>query len=381
MKPRTAPVCRVLGGLSLALLCVPIGHELMRDEMFGPPPPEPVAAAPEDPATAATSVAQERSRLGDLPSTLPLGAGCAPSCYTLLASSGEAWDPGHARAALVSAPPVEELPPAGAAGMAIAFAQAAVMEVPSTPTQRSRYEPVQPTMPAMPARPGGLWLQPVISALLEPADPATTASTEPPPRPAEPQGEGAPPAAVPPDAQAAPPLFDPSSTSPAANAGAPFKRGDKPSEKPGARSESPLPYGPAPNGTAPSGNLPARGPAGTPDGTDPATSFVPVSDAPNAAPVATPAEAPRWNEPVFNGGGPAPATPSPQPLIEGIGPVVERIAGGDPGPGESPALTPRLEAALPSLLLVVAAVPEPTSLTLFAIAGCCLAGLRRARRR
>lgn len=382
MNPRIAPVCRVLGGLSLALLCVPIGHELTREAPFGATPAEPIAAVPDGSAVPAKRVAEARSPLGDPPSTLPLGAGCAPSCSTLLAGSGETWEPSHARAAQVSAPPVEELelPPAGAVGVAVAFAQAAVEAVNSTPAQTRRYEPAQspmPPQPARPARPGGLWLQPVISALLEPAEPATTETTDPQQPAAEPQGEGKTPAAMPPDAHAAPPLFDPSSTSPAANPGAPSKRGSLPSEKPGARSASPLPYGPAPNVTAPGGGPPANGPAGTPDGTDPAT----------------PVETPPWNNPVFSGGGPGPAAPgqpatpsqqppgSPQPLIEGIGPVVERIAGGDPAPGELPAFTPGLEAALPSLLLVVAAVPEPASLSLFGIAAFCLAGLRRARRR
>jgi hypothetical protein len=401
MRPRTAPLYRVLGGLSLALLWVPLGNELSPDDMVGMArdTAEDVAAA--QAGAAVTAAAQRTQQLApaiSVPSTFPLASPCAPSCSTLLAGmegSHSFWDAGPARAVPVSAPAVdEEAPPARGASVAIAFAQAAVQPAAAAPTPGGRYTPAEPVMPA---RPGRLWVEPVVTALFDPdaAEPGPTEGTaEPPTQPdaAAPQEEGKTPAAVPADDHAAPAPFDPLSTSPAASPGAPFKRGSQPSEKPGARAAAPLPSGTAPNGAAPSGNGP--GPSGPADGTDPAHAFVPAGEAPNAAPASTPVETPRWSTPVYQGGGPGPATPSqpatpaPQlagpgsllPLIESIGPVVERIAGGSPAPGEHPLLAPRAEAALPSVLLVVAAVPEPSSLALFGIAAFCLAGLRRARR-
>jgi hypothetical protein len=55
-------------------------------------------------------------------------------------------------------------------------------------------------------------------------------------------------------------------------------------------------------------------------------------------------------------------------------PVLDNIANPPPGPEDT------LDAGLPNDLVVVAAVPEPTSLALLAIAALGLAGIGRTRR-
>jgi hypothetical protein len=385
MNTRTAPIYRALCGMSLALLCGSLGQQFAPDAP-APTPTEPTAsadsAAAADSTVALASRTTPGSRSVEPPSTFPIASPCTDHCGILPAGSDLSWGVTDHRVAPVSAPPMEEPPPARGPDVAIAYAQAAVQQPTAEPHAGEPFSFASPRVPVVPARPGGLSLDPIVLALLETETVPTddTADAVPLTAATDPRGET-------PDAHAAPDLLDPSSSYPSADSGAPFKRGSQPSEKPGARSAAPLPYGQAPN---------AHGPAMGPGSADPAGGGAPTvsldlpHQAENPWSDKTPGDVPDWMAPVLNpGGDPGPAVAGPQiggpapllPLFNDTEPLVERIASGTPGPGEDPFRAPRLEsAARPTDLLVAAAVPEPTSLLLFAIASFSMAGLGRARR-
>jgi hypothetical protein len=303
----------------------------------------------------------------------------------LATSMDSAWGSGHARAALISAPPTDDAPAPRGADVVLAFAQAAAQPVTAAPAPSGGSWAATPITPM---RPGGLWIEPVVSALLDPDPPLQPSNPQTPLAATEPLGEGTTTATVPPDAHAVPAPFDPSLSSPG-TAGTPFKRGTQPSEKPGARSAAPLPNQfQFPNTIHAITPAQPRGSA-DPASPNPDSSFDPPAEAANPSPDATPADAPRGLAPVLDrGGDPGPTGTGPQfsgpaqlPSLNDTGRVLERVATGTPGPGENPFNAPRFEVvALPADLLVAAVVPEPASLLLFAIASFSLAGLGRARR-
>jgi hypothetical protein len=253
MNPRIAPLVRVVGGLSLALLCVLLGLQQNAGEWAEGPPPtlEDVAAMLDEASTSTTSP------LAPAPAAVPLSAptavypalaSCGPSCSGVAAPVELSWGTGHVAAARVSAPAEEDTPPARGADVAIAFAQAAAQ---SAAPAAGPSEPSWPTPPVAPTPPGSGWLQPVVSALFDadPSPPTPTATGPTLPTATPPQGTGSTPTAVPLTAQPTPESFVPSATAAPTGPGAPSKRHRQPGEK--ANGSTPAPLAAATGGDRP----------------------------------------------------------------------------------------------------------------------------------
>lgn len=386
MNPRTAPLVRVLGGLSLALLCVHTGLQQNASESEGAPPPtlddfatvleEAPAAAPRAKTLALTA----------LPAPSALGSGfvsCGTSCAGVAAPVELSWGTGHVAAAPVSAPVMEEMPPARGADVAIAFAQAAVQSVAPAETPTERWWPTPPAVSPPPA-PG--WLAPVVSALFEPdpAQPLHTGSGH--TQPTAPPPNGTSPMAVPLSADPTPEGFNPS-TNPS---GTPFKRTRQPGDKANGPAPAPLVAGPVAYPNQPAGGGQGNG-GDHPEDNDDETpaNTTPVNTTPVNTPDNGPGQAsdhvPAWVPPVSGPGlgpvdnGPQPGVPAPwAPLV--TAPLVDRVA--NPQPRAEDLLVPPLESVTsPLQAVVVAAVAEPGGLALLSLAALGLAGLQRRRAR
>ena len=386
MNLRTAPVVRVVGGLSLLLLCIQVGLQQNAVEWPEAPPPslEDVAAVLDDAAPAARRLAAAPAPSTAPPAGFGLPASCGSSCGGVPAPVELSWGTGHAAAVAVPAPPADEAPPARGADVAVAFAQAAAQStVPAMPEERS-----WPTSPGLPARPGTPSVQPVVSALFDPdpAQPLQPATDPVLPAATPPQADGTTPMAVPLDADALP------EGAHAPSPGAPFKRSGQPGDKAGGRAPVPLaappvfhPYGtpggstggggtaPGPTGQA-SADAPGQpGAASDPGPGQPPTEFpgLPV-EFPGHVPADLPDPAPGWL---------TPSLPPTLPLLEDPS-VPDRVAAGEPQPGDNPLLTPRLEpVALPGDVLAAAVVSEPGALALLALAAMGLVATRRPTQR
>lgn len=388
MNPRTAPLVRIVGGLSLALLCALLGLQQDAGEWAETPAPEDASLSPVlDDASSITPAALPAPAAVPLPApaaVYPAPASCGPSCSGVAAPVELSWGTGHVAAARVSAPAEEEAPPARGADVAIAFAQAAAQSAaPAAAPSESRW----PTPPVTPTPPASGWLEPVVSALFH-ADPAppTPMVTDPAlPAATPPQGTGTTPTAVPLAAQPTPEAFVPSSvtSAPIDPAGAPAKRPRKPGEK--ATGSAPAPLAAAP--------VPARGGTGQggetdPNASDPPFTEAPPIDSPGQGPgqpfIDAPGHVPAWVPPVSGPGlgpvdnNPQPGVPSPWAPLLNDPPLVDRVAA--PQPRAEDLLVPNVEpAASPLQAVVAAAVAEPGSLVLLALAALGLAALQRQR--
>lgn len=387
MNPRTAPLVRVVGGLSLALLCVLLGLQQNASEWAEAPAPSPEDVSPVlDEAISITPAAPAPA-----PAAVPLSAptaahpalaSCGPSCSGVAAPVELSWGTGHVAAARVSAPAEEEAPPARGADVAIAFAQAAAQ---SAAPAAGPSEPSWPAPPVVPTPPGSGWLQPVVSALFDADPPAPTPTATDPtlPTASPPQGTGTTPTAVPLTAQPTPEGFVPSATAAPTGPGVPSKRHRQPGDK--ANGSTPAPLAAA--------SVPARGGTGQGGGSDPDPSDQPFTDTPSTATSGqgpgqpfsqAPDHVPAWVPPVSGPGlgpvdnNPQPGVPSPWAPLLSDPPLVDRVAA--PQPRAEDLLIPNLEPTASPLEAVVAAVvAEPGSLALLALAALGMAGLQRQR--
>ena len=396
MTLRTAPIVRVLGGISLAVLCVHLAMQQTSGQWNESPPPtaEEAGAVPDEAPSTATRPAAPAAPAQSAPSAVDSAlASCGSSCGGAAAAPVElSWGAGQVAAARVSAAPVEDTPPARGADVAVAFAQTAAQSAMPAAAPGERGWPSQPAVSTPPGNSG--WLEPVVSALLEPdpAPPTPTGTDTPLPTP--PQGEATTPMAVPLVAQPTPAGVDPWSpiATPITPAGAPFKRTGQPGDKAGGRAPAPLagapvfhPYLPArgQGGQGGEGGGEDPSPSGLPFADTP-SSDAPFTDSPGRAPADVPSSVPDWvpavsgpgQAPVF-GHTPLPGAPAPWVPLLSDPPLVDRVAAG-PRARPEDLLTPALEpAATPLDAVVAAVVTEPGSLALLAIAALGLAGLQR----
>ena len=394
MNPQAGPLVRVVGGVSLVLLCVQVGLRLNAPEWEESPP-----ATFDDLAATVADASPEAPRPAAQPSATPSravpavygafpAAGCGASCGLHIAAPAEfPWGTGPVATALVTAPPVDELPPARGADVAVAFAQAAAWSAPADAVPQERPWPAPPVLPT---RPGGTWLEPVVSALFDPDPAQPLQPATPAVQPTEAQSDPTTPRAVPLDTAGMEPA------APLASAGAPFKRdGQLPADKASGRAPVPLAappvtYGPRGISDGGGGPVPTRedspsslgpddagnGPGNAPPDNAPdggpglPTVFPGPDDFPGRVPNPLPDRAPEWV---------APRQPTTLPLLHDPK-VPERVATGEPQPGDDPLLTPRFEpVALPADAVGATAVSEPGALALLAIAAMALAASRRTR--
>jgi hypothetical protein len=339
---RTAPVYHALGGLSLALACSPLGEHLSEWSQAATDPVEThaetttaVAATPEHSAARTTARTD--------------GEGCGTSqCQSLFTSGGLLTESDYVASVAVSAGGL------GDQGRGVHVAAAGSSHQPAaTSASADDPGPLALPSPSLPSGSGTPWIEPTITALMEPTsvEPIVTAGA--------PEPETLPDAVVPRAGTTPAHPFDPQAAPEGPASSTPFKRGGHTPDKPEGRADAPLPWN-EPVSSGPPAGGPYRNPAPTEW----------PGNAPNPGP--TPGGPPDWPAPVTP---PGPLTwpPNPMPHLFDPGPVLEKIANPPPGPDD------RLEDVLPHDLAVVAAVPEPSSLALLAIAALGLVGIRRTR--
>jgi hypothetical protein len=346
---RTAPIYHALGGLSLALACSPLGEHLSKWSQASTDPVEThvethvgthfdTTTASASGSSAQAAVRTKLSQVQSLPTSGELFAGYDHVPAVAVSAEGLG---GHA----------------ADQGRATQGAMAGSSHQPAA-TSASADGPGGPLEFATPSRPSGAgtpWIEPTITALLEPesVEPIVTAGA--------PDAEATPDAVVPHAGSTPARPFDPLATPEGPDTSTPFKRGGHTPDKPEGRAAAPLP------GNEP---VPSRPPAGGPPYPNPSPTVFP-GDAPNPGP--TPGGPLDWPAPVNP---PGPLTwPQQNPLLPLLpDPPLDDIANPPLGPDDT------LDARLPNDLVVVAAVSEPSSLALLAIAAMGLAGIGRTRR-
>jgi len=336
MRLHAGPVCRVVGGLSLALACASLGQRL--ESVDAPDPPADMLAADETAdAPPPTAAQRPRPQAATARAAAPLGGGACntPPCGALLATSGfdlygagmlpvSGADGGHDGSAVASGAAAAAPQVVARAGQGSAPRAGAGQGTPHSPRAAPGYRtPARsgiPSHPATPHGPGSVSLEPIITALLS-RDPAAAAPTGDPeaerqPQAATPSGDGAPSAAAP-EADASDPTTapdgrlpgsaTPGSTMPDGTA-APSKRGNLGPDKPSGRATAPMASPPSallPNAARPGADLPAEPaspiespttlPAGGPGGGAPGDGTPgswPPHMTPGGAPVGMPGNAP-----------------------------------------------------------------------------------------
>jgi hypothetical protein len=346
---RTAPVYHALGGLSLALACSPLGEHLSEWSQAATDPVEThaetttaVAATPEHSAARTTARTD--------------GEGCGTSqCQSLFTSGGLLTESDYVASVAVSAGGL------GDQGRGVHVAAAGSSHQPAaTSASADDPGPLALPSPSLPSGSGTPWIEPTITALMEPTsvEPIVTAGA--------PEPETLPDAVVPRAGTTPAHPFDPQAAPEGPANSTPFKRGGHTPDKPEGRADAPLPW----NEPVSSGP-PAGGPPYTPYTNPPLPEWPDDGPIPGLTPRG-PIDAP-WDAPQ-NPPGPSP-WPSLNPLLPLLHkPPLDDIANPPPGPDDT------LEDVLPHDLAVVAAVPEPSSLALLAIAALGLVGIRRTRR-
>ena len=349
---RTAPAYQALGGLSLALVCSPIGEHLGQWSLASTDPSEThvetIAAGPAETSAPARAAA-------------PQGDGCsgASHCQTLLTSGGFFAGVDHLPASAVSSEGLGDHEAKPGQGIRVAMAGTSQ---PSTATSASAQGPrpfAAPAIPAMPSGPATTGVEPAVTALFEPTavEPIVTAGA--------PDADTTPEAVVPRAGTTPGDLFNPQGVPQDTT---PFKPGgDYTPDKPEGRAAAPLP------GNSPLANWPPTGGPATPneDGPPVPPTWPGDEHAPDPGPGGSP-DIP-WLVPVL--GPPGPVSSPPNPMEPLFSPVLDPIVNPPLGPDDP------LDNLVPSDLVVAAAVPEPTSLALLAIAAMGLAGIGRTRRR
>jgi hypothetical protein len=348
---RMAPVYQALGGLTLALTCSSLGEHLSQWSGVASDPLEPYADTVADPTPTHQAAVRAMAPL----------SGCPGSSCESIAAVGAMFAGSEAG---VPSVPVsgDVLGDASLQGQAMRVASAHGSSLPhaSAPDGSDGVDASEPmTSLSMSGRPGASWVEPLVTALLEPTavEPIVIAVGQDPeavPEPVVPHAGAAP--GHPVDPQAAPEGFA---------TGTPSKRGGSPpSDKPGDRAATPLP-GNSPVGAPP----PAGGPQKLPVD-DPWVAFPPVAGPPLGPAPDGPLQ---WDVP-RTGTPPGPPGDALDPILPLFQPsrTPDQIAGESPGA--------QLPDSAPADLVVVAAIPEPTSLALFAVAALALIGARRRRR-
>jgi hypothetical protein len=349
---RMAPVYQALGGLTLALTCSSLGEHLGQWSGVASDPLEPYV----DTVAGSTPIHQAAVR-----AMAPL-SGCPGSSCESIAAVGAmfAGSEGGVPSVPVSG---DVLGDASLQGQAMRVASAHDSSLPhaSASAGPNASEPRtslgMPGWPGlgMPGEPGAPWVEPLVTALLEPTavEPIVIAVGQDPeavPEPVVPHAGAAP--GHPVDPQAAPEGLA---------AGTPSKRGGSPpsDNKPGDRAATPLPWN-SPVGDPP----PAGGPQKLPID-DPGTAYPPVPGLPLGPAPDGPLQ---WDVPPLG---------LPDDALNPILPLFHPSTTPDAIVSEPPDDT--LPDSAPADLVVVAAIPEPTSLALFAVAAVALVGARRRR--
>lgn len=361
---RTAPAYQALGGLSLALVCSPLGEHLSKWSQAATDPvathAETTTAAPAGSSERASARVAATGGAGDC-------TGGTSHCQSLLTSDGLFAGSDPVPSVAVSGEGLGDQAGQGG-GIRVALAGSSH---PSGATSAAADGPdsFTPAFPALPSAPGTPEFEPAVTALFEPTsvEPIVTAGA--------PEAETLPDAVVPHAGSRPAHPYEPQAMPEGPATSTPFKRGGGHTpDKPEGRAAAPLPS----NG--PVTSLP---PAGGPPDTNPAPTEWP-GDGPNPGP--TPGGPQDWLAPMTPPGpltwAPNPRSPdsgstppNPLPHLFDPEPILDRIVNPPPGPGDP------VDAALPNDLVVVAAVPEPSSLALLAIAALGLAGIGRTRRR
>ena len=348
---RTAPAYQALGGLSLALLCSPLGEHLSKWSQASTNPvathAETTTAGPAGPSEHA-SVRKPATRAEE---------------ESLLTSDGLFAGSDHVPSVAVSAEGLGDHAAESGGSIRVALAGSSHS---SGATSAAADGPgsFAPAFPALPSAPGTPEIEPAVTALFEPTsvEPIVTAGA--------PDAETLPDAVVPHAGTAPAHPDDPQATPEGPATSAPFKRGGHTPDKPEGRAAAPLP------GNVPVSSGPPAGGPSLPHDDGLRAPFERPGDAPvtgqtPGGPLDDPLP---WQPPVIP---PGPLTWPPMnptlPLFD-PSPVLDRIANPPTGPDDT------LDDVLPNDLVVVAAVPEPSSLALLALAALGLAGIGRTRR-
>jgi hypothetical protein len=339
---RTAPAYQALGGLSLALVCSPLGEHLSKWSQASTNPvathAETTAAGPAGPSEHA-SVRKPATRAEE---------------ESLLTSDGLFAGSDHVPSVAVSAEGLGDHAAESGGGIRVALAGSSHSSG-ATSAAADGPDSFAPSFPALPPAPGGTpEIEPAVTALFEPTsvEPIVTAGA--------PDAETLPDAVVPHAGSRPAHPYEPQAAPEGPASSTPFKRGGGHTpDKPEGRADAPLP------GNGPVSSTP---PADGPRTPNPSPTEFP-GHSPNPGP--TPGGPNDWLPPVNP---PGPLTWPQDPLVPLLPDPPDDIANLPLGPDDP------LDAGLPNDLVVVAAVPEPSGLALLAIAALGLAGIGRTRR-